>query len=94
MRWNRENALPNTLMTIYQKKVIDVEALHKEGNLLAKEPLGEFDLLWVLGNLPRNYLDMKKILFFTSDRKCEFTVEDGDVSMTIEMTNFTVEVER
>lgn len=94
MKWNKESALPNTLMTIYQKREIDFEALHGDESLFAKEPLGEFDLLWVLSNMPQNYLNMKKITFSTSDQKCEFTVDDGETQVTIEMTNFTVEVER
>ena len=94
MKWNKESALPNTLMTIYQKREIDFEALHGDESMFAKEPLGEFDLLWVLSNMPQNYLNMKKITFSTSDQKCEFTVDDGETQVTIEMTNFTVEVER
>lgn len=94
MRWSKESALPNTLMTMYQKKEIDFESLRTEGGLFAKEPLGEFDLLWVLSNMPQNYLDMKKIIFSSSDEKCEFSVDDGETAMTIEMTNFGVEVER
>ncbi len=94
MKWNEENALPNTLMTIYQKKEIDIESLRSEKNLIAKEPLGEFDLLWILSNMPKDYLNMKKISFSTSDRKCEFKVDDGETSVMIEMTDFTVEVER
>ena len=94
MRWNQESALPNTLMTLYQKKEIDIVSLRGDESLFAKEPLGEFDLLWVLSNMPQNYLNMKKIKFFTSDRKCEFTVDDGEKQATIEMTDFTVEVER
>lgn len=94
LKWNKDSSLPNTLMTIYQKKEIDMEALHTAEGVFAKEPLGEFDLLWVLSNIPENFLNMKKITFSTSDEKCEFTVDDGDVSTTIEMTNFLVEVER
>ena len=94
IRWSKESALPNTLMTMYQKKEIDFESLRTEGGLFAKEPLGEFDLLWVLSNMPQNYLDMKKIIFSNSDEKCEFSVDDGETAMTIEMTNFGVEVER
>lgn len=94
MRWNKENALPNTLMTIYQKKEIDLESVRGDQGLFAKEPMGEFDLLWILSNLPRNYLNMKKITFSTSNETCKFTVDDEINSMTIEMTNFVVEVER
>ena len=93
LRWNKDSSLPNTLMTMYQKKEIDVEALHGTEGVFAKEPLGEFDLLWVLSNMPENFLNMKKITFSTSDEKCEFTVDDGEACTTIEMTNFLVEVE-
>jgi len=92
IKWNMENALPNTLMTIYQKKEIDVKSLRSDSSLFTKEPLGEFDLLWVLSNMPQNYLNMNKITFSTSDQKFEFTIEDEEVSITIEMTNFIVEV--
>ena len=93
LRWNKDSSLPNILMTMYQKKEIDVEALHGTEGVFAKEPLGEFDLLWVLSNMPENFLNMKKITFSTSDEKCEFTVDDGEACTTIEMTNFLVEVE-
>ena len=94
MKWNKESILPNTLMTIYQKKEIDIDELRREEGVVAKENLGEFDLLWVLSNLPHDYLKMRKISFFTSGQSFEFTVKDGDSETTMEMTNFLVEVQR
>ena len=93
LKWNKDSSLPNTLMTIYQKKEIDMDVFRTAEGVLAREPLGEFDLLWVLSNLPDSLLTMDKIKFSTSDEKCEFTVDDGDASTKIEMTNFLVEVE-
>ena len=77
-----------------KKKQIDIEELKNIEGLFVAEPLGELDLLWILVNLPKNYLDMKKIYFYTTDDDFEFTVDDGDVSTTIKMTNYMVEVER
>lgn len=94
IRWNEESMLPNTLLTLYQKEQIDIEELKNTEGLFVAEPLGELDLLWILVNLPKNYLDMKKICFYTTDDDFEFTVDDGDVSTTIKMTNYMVEVER
>ena len=94
IRWNEESMLPNTLLTLYQKEQIDIEELKNTEGLFVAEPLGELDLLWILINLPKDYLDMKKIHFFTTDDDFEFTVDDGDVSTTIKMTNYLVEVER
>ena len=61
---------------------------------MVKDPLGELNILWILVNLPKNYLDMKNIRFSTADADFEFTVDDGNVSTTIKMTNYLVEVER
>lgn len=94
LRWNRDSMLPNTLMTMYQKKEIDLEALRNETGLFVAEPLGELDLLWVLTKLPKSQLSMRKIAFETSGEKCEFTVLDGENKTTIEMTNFVVEIIR
>lgn len=92
--WNRQRMLPNTLMTMYQYKQIDIEELKNSENVLVMEPLGELDMLWILTNLPKNYLDMKRITFNTTDEILEFTVDDGEISTTIRMTNYLVEVER
>ena len=94
IRWNEEKMLPNTLLTLYQKKQIDIEELKSTKDLLVKDPLGELNILWILVNLPKNYLDMKNIRFSTADADFEFTVDDGNVSTTIKMTNYLVEVER
>jgi hypothetical protein len=94
LRWNRDSMLPNTLITMYQKKEIDLEALRNETGLFVAEPLGELDLLWVLTKLPKSQLSMRKIAFETSGEKCEFTVLDGENKTTIEMTNFVVEIIR
>ncbi|MBE6003711.1 MAG: hypothetical protein E7232_06445 [Lachnospiraceae bacterium] len=92
IRWNKDSMLPNTLMTIYQKKEIDLEGLRSDTALFVAEPLGEFDLLWALTNIPQDYLNMKKIIFETSEDNCEFTVDDGETKSTIEMTNFVVKI--
>ena len=94
IRWNKESMLPNTLLTIYQKGKIDIEELKTAEGIIVAEPLGELDLLWVLSNLPKNYLSMKKIYFETADQAFEFKVDDGNICTTIEMTNFVIEVER
>ncbi len=86
--------LPNTLMSVVQTGEINVEELRRTEGLIVKEPLGELDLLWIMSNLPKNWLDMKLIRFSTSDEKFEFTVTDGEASAKIEMTDFLVEVER
>ena len=94
LRWSKGGLLPNTLMTIYQKKVIDIEEFLKTKGEMFVEPMGEFDLLWILKNFPKNYLNMKQIIFTTSDKPFEFTVKDGEASARIEMTDYFVEVKR
>lgn len=94
LRWSKDGLLPNTLMSIFQNGVIDLEALSKENNIIVSEPLGELDLLWALSELPKSYLDMKKIIFTTQNKKFDFTVTDGESNAKIEMTDFLVEVER
>ena len=81
-------------MSIFQNGVIDLEALSKENNIIVSEPLGELDLLWALSELPKSYLEMKKIIFTTQNKKFDFTVTDGESNAKIEMTDFLVEVER
>ena len=94
IRWSRDSLLPNVLLTIYQKGVIDVEELRNSKELFVTEPLGEFDLLWVMTSLPKEWLDVKQILFETTDAPFDFTVTDGETSVKIEMTDFLVEVKR
>ncbi len=92
LRWNKETLLPNTLMTLYQKKEINMKELREQEEIFVTEPIGELDLLWVLSNLPKDYLSMDKITFETSDNICEFTINDGETVSTIEMTDFIVKV--
>ncbi len=94
LRWSKDSLLPNTLMTIYQKEIIDIDELRRAEGLIIAEPSGELDLLWIISNLPREYFDMKRIIFSTSDKTCEFSVTDGETSAKIEMTNYLVGVER
>ena len=94
MKWSRDGFLPNTLLTIYQTGKIDLEQLRGAEDIIVAEPLGELDLLWVLSKLPKKYLEMKRLLFTTSDETFDFDLRDGEESIKIKMTNFTVEVER
>jgi len=94
IRWNEESMLPNTLLTIYQKEQIDIEGLKNAQDLFVAEPLGELDLLWILTNLPKSFLNMKCIRFSTTNEPFEFVVDDGEIMTTIKMTNYLVEVER
>ena len=93
-RWSKDGLLPNTLLSIFQKGKIDIEALKEAENIIVTEPLGELDLLWIISELPKNYLDIKRIVFTTSNEKFDFYVTDGETSARIEMTDFLVEVER
>lgn len=94
LRWNKDNMLPNTLLTIYQKNCIDIESLRETEGLIVAEPLGELDLLWILTNIPKNLLDMKCICFGTTDGYFEFNVDDGENRTTIRMSDYMVEVKR
>lgn len=94
LRWSKDGLLPNTLMTIYQKKIIDVEEFQKTEEVIVVEPMGELDILWVMKNFPKNYLNMKQIIFTTSDKTFEFTFKDGETNVKIEMTDYFVEVKR
>ncbi|MBQ8942410.1 MAG: hypothetical protein IJ062_11295 [Firmicutes bacterium] len=91
--WSKEALLPNTLMSFFQSKEIDIAGLKTE-ELIVTEPLGELDLLWNLSNIPKDHLDMERIIFTTSDETFKFTVTDGKTSANIEMTDFEVEVKR
>ena len=43
LRWNIENMLPNTLLTMYQRNCIDIGELKSTEGLIVAEPLGELD---------------------------------------------------
>ncbi len=94
MKWGTDGYLPNTLMTIYQTGKIDLEELrHAEGVIVA-EPLGELDLLWILSKLPKEYLEMQRLEFTTSDESFVFDLQDDEDMISIQMTNYMVEVDR
>ncbi len=93
IKWSKNGYLPNTLMTIYQSKKIDIEELRNTKALIVAEPLGEFDLLWILSQLPKEYIGMQRLRFATSDEAFDFDLQDGDDLARIQMTNFKVEVE-
>ncbi len=93
-RWSTDSMLPNTLMTIYQKERIDFDSLRETESFILAEPQGELDLLWVFSNLPRQLLQLKQLLFESSNESFQFTASDGETNVEIEMTNFRVEVER
>ena len=92
--WNKDNILSNTLLTIFQAREIDVESIKNDHSLIVTEPLGEFDLLWTMKNMREECLNMKKIQFETSDETFKFGISDGENTLTTEMTNFRVKVER
>ncbi len=94
MKWSKGGFLPNTLMTIYQTGEIDLEQLRSTEGMIVAEPLGELDLLWVLSKLPKQYLNMQRLRFMTSDESFGFDLRENEESVKIEMTNFMVEVER
>ena len=94
IKWSKESMLANTMLTFYQKTEIDLEELRGTEGMIVSEPLGELDLLWVLSNIPKNLLDMKRITFITSKEPFSFQIKDGENLVNIEMTNFSVEVER
>ncbi len=93
-KWGKGGYLPNTMMTIYQTGKIDLEELRNTAGIIIAEPLGEFDLLWVLSKLPKDYLEMQRLQFATSDESFDFDLRDGKDSVRIQMTNFMVEVEQ
>ena len=92
--WSRNGILPNTLMTIYQTGKIDLEELRNTQGVIVSEPLGELDLLWILSKLPKDYLEMKRLRFMTSDEAFVFNLRDGEESIRIQMTNYLVEVDQ
>ncbi len=94
LRWSVDGLLPDTLMSLYQKSQIDLDSLRGNDDLFISEPFGELDILWILSNIPKNNLDMKKIVFVSSEKTFEFTVTDGEIEAKIEMTDYLVEVQR
>ncbi len=93
MKWSADGYLSNTLMTIYQTGNIDLEELRNTEGVIVAEPLGEIDLLWILSKLPKEYLEMQRLRFNTSDEAFDFDLQEGEELIRIQMTNFTVEVE-
>ena len=94
MKWSKDGFFPNTLMTIYQTGEMDFEELRSAQGVIVAEPLGELDLLWVLSKLPKQYIEMQRLRFITSDESFDYNFRDGEESVKIKMTNYTVEVDR
>lgn len=92
--WSRESMLPNTLMSLYQSKIIDFEQIYASSEIIVTEPMGELDILWSVGRIPKEYRQMKRVIFTGSDNVCEYLVSDGDETGRIMLTDFLVEVVR
>lgn len=94
LEWSRESMLPNTLLTLYSVQTIDIEQFHKETDNLITDPLGELDLLWVMSQMPKQLLAMKRVTFTGSTKTLTYMISDGDNEGRIEMSDFEIEVER
>jgi len=94
LRWSKDGVLPDTLMSIYQKNLIDMDSLRNNDDIFVAEPMGELDLLWILSNIPKKYLDMRQIVFTSSEDEFGFTVTDGERDARIVMSDYLVEVKR
>ena len=94
LRWSKDGVLPDTLMSIYQKNQIDMDSLRNNADIFVAEPMGELDLLWILSNIPKKYLDMRQIVFTSSEDEFDFTVTDGERDARIVMSDYLVEVKR
>jgi hypothetical protein len=86
-----ENALPETLISMYTMTEINV-AEWKEKDKLLIEPPGEFDLSWCMSHVPGENLQMNKLKFADTGSICEFPVKKDGKYKVIEMTEVMVEV--
>ena len=94
LEWSRESMLPNTLMSLYQIRLIDFEQIYASGEIIVTEPMGELDILWSVSRVPREYRQMKRVIFTGNDEVCEYFVSDGNDTGRIVLTDFSVEVVR
>ena len=90
-RFCTEKALPNVLLKLFEIGCVDI-AHWKQSAELIPEPKGEFEPGWCLSNLSDSLLQMQVIHILNTDRKCSFSVIQGQEQRSISMTDFRVEV--
>lgn len=93
-RWCKEGLFENVLMTLYQMNRLDIRQYkNQRDSEIIVEPRGDFDILYSLYCLPEEYLSFDSVIFGKNDEKVVFSVNCGEETMCVEMTNVTVEVE-
>lgn len=90
-RFCNEKALPNVLLKLFEIGCVDI-AHWKQSAELIPEPKGEFEPGWCLSNFSDSLLQMQAIHILNTDRKCSFSVTQGQEQQSISMTDFRVEV--
>ncbi|MEE1218634.1 MAG: hypothetical protein U0L20_01765 [Ruminococcus sp.] len=86
-----DKALPNVLLSLFALQELDmVDWNNSEKYTII--PNGEFELSWCLEEIPKEYLEMKKIKFTDLGSIFSFSVRYDDMEYKIDMTDFGVEV--
>lgn len=93
-KYNKNMYLPQIITRLYREQTIEIESLWSKDIIVLKEPQEQFDLQQTLTSIPKEYFDMTKLTFKTSDETFEYEFKFNELSIKITMTNFIVEVER
>lgn len=94
LKWSEENLLPSTLLKLWSMQEIDIDDCKSEMKQGIIPPLGKLNLLWIFQNMPQEYLNIKKVKFKDSNETYKLFVKDEAKEITIEITDYIVEVER
>ena len=87
----RENTLPDLLLSLCTRQEIDIEEW-KGGERVPINPDGEFELAWVLEQLPESLLGIRKLLFRSLGKSFTFSIEAEGERRLVDMSDFEVEV--
>lgn len=92
-RFCEEKALPNVLLKLFEIGRVDIAGWKQSAEPIP-EPKGEFEPSWCLSNLNDSMLQMQEIHITKAEteRKCSFSVTQGQTERQISMTDFCVKV--
>jgi len=88
-----DNALPQVILTLYSLQKISIGDWKKSEEMIV-QPMGEFELSWCLGELPKNYLEIEAFTVKKLDREFSFVVSKEEKQNKISMSDFLIEVIR
>lgn len=93
LNFSEENALPHVLLSLLSMMELNIEKWN-ESEKFVIVPDGEFELSWCLGEITKEYLQIKKIVFSANKSVYSFELNEENNAKKIDFTDFMVEVLR